>query len=110
MFKVTNDPRFTHEVKVMVPVDGGHVEQSFKATFRVLQLDQLSDGEGLTAEEEQTQTLRKVICDLTDIEGDDGKALPYSEQLRDQMIGIPYVRIALMKTYLAAVTKARAGN
>ena len=107
MFKVTTDPQFTHPVKVFVPVDGGHAEQSFKATFRVEgveELDQVQDEGG------QRAVLQRVIVGMSDLVGEDEQPLSYSDRLRDQLIGVPYVRIALFRTYLEAVTKAKAGN
>lgn len=109
MFKVTAEPKFTHTVKVQVPVDGGYKEQSFKATFRVLAVDELSGGEEDEAGQ-QVSTLRKVICDFDDLVGEDDQPLSYSDELRDKLISVPYVRIALMQTYLKAITKVRAGN
>ncbi len=35
-FKIIDHPESPHKVRVMVPTDGGHVEQTFKARFRVL--------------------------------------------------------------------------
>ncbi len=111
MFKVTAEPKFTHTVKVMVPVDGGHKEQSFKATFKVLPVEEL------TAEDHsedqaagQIAVLRKAIISLDELVGDDDQPLPYSDELRDQLLGITYVRIALLRTYLTAITKAKSGN
>ncbi|MEA3265209.1 MAG: hypothetical protein U9R07_17190 [Pseudomonadota bacterium] len=112
MFKLSADPRFTHEVKVQVPVDGGHKEQSFKATFRVLPLDQLTaeDEDASSDDQSQVNTLRKVVVGLDDLVDDAGEPVPYSDEIRDQLIGVPYVRIALMQTYIRAITKVKAGN
>lgn len=111
MFKVTSEPQFTHTIKVMVPTDGGHMEQSFKATFRVIPIEDLAaedDAEDKAAG--QLRTLRKVIVSFGDLVGDDDQPLPYSDALRDQLLEVPYVRIALLRTYLSAVTKAKSGN
>lgn len=110
MFVVTNEPKFTHDVKVMVPVDGGFKEQSFKATFRVLPMAELADDPMLDPGANQAATLRKVIAHLSDLVDDNQQAIEYSDSLRDQLIGVSYVRIALMQTYLAAVTKSKVGN
>ncbi len=107
MFKVTSEKQFTHTVKVMVPVDGGHVEQSLKATFRVLPVDQINDA---TTLESQKELMQRAIVKLDDLVGDDDQPLPYSDDLRDQLIEVPYLRLALAKAYAAAVLKARAGN
>lgn len=106
MFKVSSEHTFTHPVKVMVPVDGGHVEQSFKTKFRVLPLDDQADG----SEEGEQVTLRKAIVSMSDLVGEDDQPLAYSDGLRDQLIAVPYVRIALMRAYIGAVAKARVGN
>lgn len=111
MFKVSADPRFTHEVKVMVPVDGGHTQQTFRATFRALPIDELTgDDDPGDPNGSNAALLKRVIVDLNDLLGDDDKPLTYSDELRDRLIGVPYVRVALMSTYIAAITKARAGN
>jgi hypothetical protein len=107
MFKVTADPTFTHKVRVMVPVDGGHTEQTFNATFGVMDVEEL---EKLQDEEGQVAVLKKVIRTMSDLVGDDDQPLPYSDALRDKLIGVPYVRIAMFQTYLKAITKAKAGN
>lgn len=107
MFKVVAIPKFTRPVQVLVPTDGGHIEQSFKATFIVEDVEKLSE---IQDEGGQKAVLQRVVCHMDDLVGDDDQALPYSDTLRDQLIGIPYVRIALFQTYLTAVTKAKTGN
>lgn len=107
MFKVTTAPKFTHPVTVFVPTDGGHVEQSFKATFLVEDVEKLSD---IQDEGGQKAVLQRVVTHMDELVGDDDQAVPYSDALRDQLIGLPYVRIALFRTYLDAVTKAKPGN
>lgn len=107
MFKVTADPTFTHTVHVMVPVDGGHKEQTFKATFGVISIEEL---EKVQDDEGQRGVLQKVLRGMDDLIGDDDQPVPYSDELRDQLINVPYVRIALFQTYLGAISKAKTGN
>jgi len=107
MFKVTEDRRFTHDVKVMVPTDGGHSEESFKAEFRVVDIDNLGDTASL---EGQQETLRRVVVSMSELVDDEKNEMPYSDELRDRLIRVPYVRSALLQTYLRAITKTRAGN
>lgn len=107
MFKIVNEPQFTHRVNVMVPVDGGHRPESFTATFRVVSLDQLGAGD---TDVSQVESLRRVIVKMDELVGEDDAPLTYSDELRDRLLSVPYVRAALLQTYLSAVTKARVGN
>lgn len=107
MFKVTSEPVFTHEVKVMVPVDGGFEAQTFKARFRVMDVEQLSD---VQDEGGQKAVLQKVVAGMEDLVDEAGEPMPYSDDLRDRLIGVPFVRIALFTAYLRGVTKAPEGN
>ncbi len=110
MFIVDPDPKFTHPVKVRVPVDGGFDDQSFKVTFRVIPTDQmklydLSDGESSAA------FLKRAIVSMDDLVGTDGKtAVPYNDSIRDQLLSVAYVRAALGRTYFEAVAGAALGN
>lgn len=107
MFKITSDPKFTHPVTVCRPVDGGHVEETFKVTYRVVDVDQLGGTHDL---EGQQIILKKIVCGFEEVVGEDDKPLPYSEELRDQLIAKPFIRAAMFQTYLAAVTKTKVGN
>lgn len=107
MFKVTSNPQFTHNVTVSVPVDGGFVDQTFKTTFRVLDAAQLSSDNSVDS---QIEDLRRVIVTMGDLVGEDDQPMPYSDALRDQLISLPYVRLALLNAYVRGVTKAKPGN
>lgn len=106
MFKLANEAKFTHPVTVCVPVDGGHANETFKVTFRVLDLDQLDVG-SLGGQQE---LLQKIVVGFDEIEDEDGNPAPYSEELRDRMIATPYVRAAIFQTYMAAIIKTHVGN
>lgn len=107
MFKFSVDPKFTHDVTVCAPVDGGFKEQTFRATFRVIPVDELGDTATL---EGQKQLLTRIVCHFDDVVGEDDKPVPYSDELRGQFIAVPYIRAALVQTYLQAVTKTKLGN
>lgn len=109
MFKIEKNPQFTHDVMVMMPVDGGFDEQTFKCRYRLLPAEEvdefnLNDPDGIVA------FLEKVIVSFSEIIGEDDKELPYNDALRDQVLGIYNARMALRDTYVRAVSKAKAGN
>jgi hypothetical protein len=107
MFKITTDPKFTHPVTVCVPVDGGFKDQTFPVTFRALPLDQLGDKNG---NEGQIETLRKVVVHMGELVDDNDQPISYSDEIRDQLIQFGYVRLALLKTYIEAMSKMKTGN
>jgi hypothetical protein len=108
-FVVTKEPRFTHPVTVQVPVDGGHREEKFKATFRVISTDKLAEFD-LDTEKGSRDMLVEVIIKLDELVDEQQQPVPYSDELRDALIAVPYVRNALGKTYFAALGKAARGN
>lgn len=111
MFQIVQNPTFKHPVKVRVPVDGGFAEKTFKGEFRVLSDDQMAAHRLDTIE-----AMKAYIRDfLVGIEGvfDDQKPpqpIPYTDSLREQLIGLPFVRRALIDTYVAALTGEKRGN
>ena len=110
MFKIVQNPEFSHVVHVQVPVDSGHATQTFTARFRVLTVSQ-AGAHRLDTAEGTDAYLRDIFVgwgkDLTD---SDGAPLDYSDQIRDQLIDQPHVRLALLKTYNAALQGAKRGN
>lgn len=108
MLKVNREPTFTHEVSVMTPVDGGHVEEKLKVTYRVLPTERAAKFQD--DEEGNREFLKAILVKLDDLVDDKNEPVPYSEELRDRLLGMPHIRRALQAAYFAAVSKAKTGN
>ena len=108
MFNITAKPEFTHTVHVLTPIDGGHREDTFKARFRVI--DDEEQQTNFHRIGEVKDYLRKLVVGMEDLVDEQSKPIPYSDEVRDQMLALPHVRLALLKTYNEALTKARLGN
>jgi hypothetical protein len=109
MFVVQESPTFTHSVEVLVPVDGGHDKQTFKATFQLLPADRESEFD-LTTVEGSNGFLRAIVVSMDELVDAENKPIAYSDRLRDKLLSRAYVRSALVRTYYAAMTKATVGN
>lgn len=109
MFIVVDEPTFAHAVKVLVPVDGGHEPQSFKAVFKVLATDREAEFDLSTATG-STEFLRAIVVGMDELVDAAGAPLPYSDALRDRLLRLPFVRVALVKAYFEAIRKATEGN
>lgn len=111
MFIVSTSPQFTHTVEVLVPIDGGHEKQSFKATFRVMPATEDEESRhDLNTTVGSTTFLREAVVSMSELENAEGEQLEYSDKVRDQLLAVPYVRTALARAYFAAITKAAVGN
>lgn len=107
--KIVANPTFTHTVTVKVPVNGGHRDETFKATFKVVpegEYDELS----VVTNEGMREFLIMALESCADLVDEAGKELEWNDGLRDQLLSLPYVRLALMRTYSDAVAKIRPGN
>jgi hypothetical protein len=109
MFKLVENPTFTHTVRVQTPIDGGHKEELLKATYRVLRHSEVNDLD-LKSGGGSRDFLTKAIVKLDDLQDEQGRPLPYSDELRAQLLDLPHVRVALAQGYFAAVGKAPEGN
>ncbi len=107
MFKVVTRPKFRHSVPIMVPIDGGHAEQTMAVTYQVAR-DQ--DETQLNTSEGMIEFLKDVVISVSDIVNEEDEPVPYNDALRDQLLSLPYVRVGWLRGYLAAVTKGRLGN
>jgi hypothetical protein len=108
-FKIAKSPEFTHKVAVQVPIDGGHKEETLKCRFRALSADEMSQHDLMTAEGTEAY-LRAICVSFEDVVDEDGQPLEHSDQLKNTLLGIPFVRIALVRAYSAAMAKAKLGN
>ena len=109
MFNIAAKPTFKRTVKASVPSDNGHDEQSFVATFRVIDTVK-ADSYNLGTESGSADFVRAVVVRLDDIVGDDKKPVPYSDELLEQVIALPYARLPLARAYMDAVGGAKTGN
>ncbi|WP_417726177.1 hypothetical protein [Roseovarius sp.] len=109
MFKIDQTPSFTHRVEIKVPADGGHELQDMQVTFRVLPDEEVEGFDMRTARGER-EFLGAVVTGFDDVEDEKGAKLPYSHALRDRLIGLAYVRVAMINAYYAAIMGKRVKN
>jgi hypothetical protein len=107
--KFSENPTFTHSVKVITPSDDGHSEDVLKTTFNFLPSDQLAAFD-LTTAAGTTDFLKAIVVAFHDLVADNGAPLIYTEELRDKMLRRSDVRKALGNHYLAAIAKVAEGN
>jgi hypothetical protein len=106
MLKITHRPRFTHKVTAQVPVDGGFAREEFRATFQLA-----SNAEADLASDTMKEAfLRDIVVELHDLTDADGAEVPWSDEARDAAFALPWVRLALLRSYFEAIVGARAGN
>lgn len=109
MFKIVENPEFTHTVPVMVPVDGGYDKQTLKCRYRVLPADELTRHDTMSPEGTEVY-LRAIVVRFEDVVDDAGNHLPHSDALMTKLLQVAYVRQAVMRAYTEAMSKARLGN
>lgn len=107
--KLAANPTFKHKVRASVPIDGGFRDETFEATFNVLSPDKMEEFD-LTTGSGTTEFLKAAIVSLGDLAGEDGLTLPYSDEVRDQVLALPYARTALIVAYGKGVAGAKSGN
>lgn len=105
MLQITQNPEFEHEVTTRVPVDGGFKDEKFKARFRVVDWDELTE-----VEHDPAEQLRRIWIGWSGIVDDDKQPIPFSEAMRDQLIGLMFIRMPTLRTYIEAITGAKRGN
>ncbi|MEO0861542.1 MAG: hypothetical protein AAFY65_13075 [Pseudomonadota bacterium] len=107
MFVIDTHPKFTTTVAVQL---GDATEPStFQATFVALPAEELKSFD--TATEEGTEALLvRVIDTLDDLVDEEGKAVSYTVDLRDTLLGLPWVRQPLVRAYFTELARARLGN
>lgn len=109
MFKVIKEPTFRHPVEAKVPVDGGFEDQSFEVTFRAISAEE-AESFDMGDAASQTAFFKRIIVELHEIGDAEGKALTYSDAVRDQVLRLPWAKKAIAKTYFASLRGERLGN
>lgn len=109
MFIVDDRPTFTREVKVLVPEGDGHREEKIKATFLVIPTSEIDAGK-LGTGEGTKEFLRTAVVRLDDLVDKAKQPVAYTDAVRDLVLDLPYVRVALANKYFDEVSKAAEGN
>ena len=108
MFKIARNPEFTHDIIVMVPVDNGHDEQKLRTRFRVLSADEITAHDFASPQGIEAY-LRDIVVRFEDVVDEDGKAMN-EDETKTRLLGIGFVRQALLTHYGEALRKAKTGN
>jgi hypothetical protein len=109
VFNVVTKPTFTRDVPVSVPSGDSFKEESLKATYSVLS-DTDRDAFDLATTEDVKAFLREIIVSLDDLADENGQPVTYSPAILEDLLGLGYVRLALLTTYTRAQVKAVTGN
>ena len=109
MFKIVKNPEFTHEVPVVVPVDGGYEPQTLKCRFRVVSADEIARHD-FSSPEGTEAYLRSIVVRFEDVVNEGNIPVPHSDALTSQLLGVAYIRMAVLRAYTEAMSKARLGN
>lgn len=113
MFKLANKIIIERTVRIRVPQAGsGFRDEEFRALFEVIDPDVARTELGEQDEAGTTALLRRVFVGWPEgAIGDEGGApLAFSEEARDQLIAIPYVRLGLLRAYGKAVNAVAEKN
>lgn len=105
MLKIAQNPEFSHKVTVRIPVDGGHVEQSFTARFRHVPWKELE-----AVYQDIDAQARLVWIGWEGIVDDDDNPIPFSDAARDRLIEMRFIVLPVLRAYVDAVTGAKRGN
>ena len=108
MLKINAMPTFTRPVRASFPEGEGTRDDTFKATFRLLPIDQFA-GFDLAEPDGLKDFLVAAIVSLDDIEDRDGP-VAYSDEVRDAVLNLAPARQALLETYVKAAGGASEGN
>lgn len=115
MFKLQKVDFFTWPVTINVPTgqDGTFTKRTFRVKFKLKTQSEMDAAvEQLKAND--VDILKDLLVGWPDgeIQDPDGNNLAYSEDIRDQLIDIPYVRTGLLEAYFKAANgqKAKQGN
>jgi hypothetical protein len=110
MFKITDNPTFTHTVQVQVPVDGGFETQSLKVRYRALGMERLEQLEPTGDNASQRAYCEAIVESFDDLVDDKGKPVVCDANLYAKLLDRTYVRRAVMQEYLAAMSGAKTKN
>ncbi len=105
MLTISKKLRWVHTVTVLVPADHGQDEQTCRVTFQLAPTEVLAE-----ANTNADLLIEAVVARIDDLVDGDGRPLDWDDELRREVLTLPYVRMAVIKAYFASVSGARSGN
>lgn len=108
MFKLCVSHTYDWPVDVKVPDGGQYKTETFTARFKVIpqdRWDELVAGQNVDA-----AVVKDVLVGWADIADEQGQPLPFDGSSLEQVLGVPYVRTALVQAYMASLAGAREKN
>ncbi len=95
MFKLAEKKTLTWPVTVNIPQDGGKITKgTFSGEFEVLDQDEL-----LAVTTEGSDLLDRVLTGWKGYCDHEGNEIPFADEAKKKLLGIPYVRQALFAAY-----------
>lgn len=107
--KIAQKLTFTHDVTILVPSNDGAREDTLRTTFNALSIEAQAQF-NLGTQDGQRAYCNAIVNCFHDLEDEAGNTLPYTEELRAQLLDLPYIVAALVYHYARALTKVKLGN
>lgn len=104
--KILPRPTFRHKITARVPIDGGYRDETFTVKY---QLASRPDAD-LSTDPMRDDFLSDVVMECEDLVDENGQPLPWSDDVRAAVFGLPWARLAILSGYFTAVTGARVKN
>jgi hypothetical protein len=110
MFKIAQKPTYKWPVTVQIPTDGGrYTKATFTAEFRAMsqkEIDELvlagRDGD------RDADLCRELLVGWSGVQDEDGSEIAFSDEAKDRLLNITYVRHGLLDAFFASITGAGA--
>ncbi|NEX47600.1 hypothetical protein [Pseudotabrizicola algicola] len=109
MLKIVKNPEFTAPVKVQVPAEGGYADMNFTARFKALTVSE-SEAFDMMSIRGTDDWLRTILIGWDGVVGEDDQPLSFNNAVRDQLLDVPFIRMAIIQAYNAAMMGAKRGN
>ena len=112
MFTIRENHTFKRKVTVNVPNDkGGFSAESFMAEFKAVDQDEARRlYESMNEESRDQNVLAEVFIGFENVKDPDGNSIEYSDQVRDQLMKIPYVSIPLISAFWQGLAGQKVKN
>lgn len=112
MFRLKENDEFKWPVTVKVPVDGGKFQpQPFTALFRPIPAEVLEEINKLPILEQDAAQASECLAGWgEDVKGADGEPLEFTEENKARLLGITYVRSAVINAYWDAMSGRKASQ